>query len=81
MFCPPVCWEKKEQRKNKLQELEKIIINIFSDKRRERMEHFGTIGRILGLFTVLSVFQIYNGPGTNVEVHKLKVFSSSFNTK
>ena len=59
----------------------KIVINIFSDKRRERMEHFGTIGRILGLFTVLSVFQIYNGPGTNVEVHKLKVFSSSFNTE
>ena len=32
------------------------------------MEHFGTIGRILGMFTLLSVFQVYQGPGTNVEV-------------
>ena len=35
---------------------------------RERMADFGTIARILAGFTLLSVFQIWNGPGTKVEV-------------
>ena len=35
---------------------------------RERMADFGTIARILAGFTLLSVFQIWNGPGTKVQV-------------
>ena len=40
---------------------------------RERMADFGTIARILAGFTLLSVFQIWNGPGTKVEVKLLPI--------
>ena len=46
---------------------------------RKKMEYFGTIARLLAGFTLLSVFQVWNGPGTKVEVI-FKVHMGQFRT-